>query len=61
MVREEGGWTLLGPERRRCWDEKEVLEFIDEHACSDQPTRDIHSNAEALEKGGNNDGVGAIG
>ncbi len=47
--------------QRRCWGEKEASELIDERECCDRPTRDIRSNAEALEKGGNNDGVGAIG
>jgi hypothetical protein len=59
--REEGGWTLLGPERRRRWGEKEASELIDEGECLDRPTRDNRSDAEALEKGGDDDGVGAIG
>ncbi len=61
MGREEGGWTLLGPERRRRWGEKEASELIDEGECLDRPTRDNRSDAEALEKGGDDDGVGAIG
>ncbi len=61
MVREEGGWTLLGPERRRHWGEKEASELIDERECCDRPTRDNRSDAEALEKGGDDDGVEAIG
>ncbi len=61
MGREEGGWTLLGPERRRRWDKKEASELIDEGECRDRPTRDNLSDAKALEKSGDDDGVGVTG
>ena len=59
--REEGGWTLLGPERRRRWGEKEASKLINEGECCDRPTRDNCSDAEALKKGGDDDGVMATG
>ena len=53
MGREEGGWTLLGPER--------ASELIDGGECRDRPTRDNRSDAEALKKGGGDDGVRVTG
>ncbi len=60
MGREEGGWTLLGPECRRRWGEKEASELID-NEFRDRPTRDNRSDAEALKKGGGDDGVRVTG